>query len=364
MSFQRLFQIQSLFKREKIMKQFKNLPSPMGLSKAEILEILQREEYGYMPNVPVTVSVEQTDIYDNFCAGKAHRVALKMTLKFENGEYSFPFVYTRPTAEVKHPLFIHINFRPDVPDRYEPSEEIVDEGFAVMSFHYNDVTLDENEDKSGLYGVLYPEGQCDQKKPGKLIIWAYAASRIMDYALTLPEIDHEKVSVCGHSRLGKTALVCGAFDERFYCAFSNDSGCSGASIAREKPATPEIEREHIKEIMSLRPFWFNTKYREYIDREDELPFDQHFLLAANIPHKVYVASAVGDTWACPENEYRACLAADEYYRVNGKNGFAAPRRLPCVGEHFHDGDIAYHIRAGNHYLSREDWSLYIKFLNS
>ena len=334
----------------------------MGLSKAEILEILQREEYGYMPTLPVKVSCEQTDILENYCAGKANLLYLKLTLKYADREFSFPFRYTRVAKEGKHPLFIHINFRSEVPDRYEYSEEIVDEGFAVMSFNYNDVTKDENEDKSGLFGVLYPDGQNDPKVPGKLILWAYAASRIMDYALTLPEIDHDKISVCGHSRLGKTALVCGAFDERFYCAFSNDSGCSGASIAREKPNEPGIEREHIREIMNLRPIWFNTKYREYIDRDDELPFDQHFLLAANLPHEVYVASAELDHWAGQENEFMSCVHASDYYKAHGKTGFIHSGEMPDYGELLHEGDIGYHIRRGTHYFSLEDWRYYIKYL--
>ena len=346
------------------MKQFKNLPSPMGLTKAEILEILQREEYGYMPTLPVEVLGEQTMILDNFCAGMANLIEVKLTLKYADREFSFPVRYTRPTAEGKHPLFIHINFRSEVPDRYEYSEEIVDEGFAVMSFNYNDVTKDENEDKTGLFGVLYPDGQNDPKIPGKLILWAYAASRILDYALTLPEIDHDKISVCGHSRLGKTALVCGAFDERFYCAFSNNSGCSGASIAREKPNSPGIEREHIKEIMGLRPIWFNTKYREYIDREDEMPFDQHFLVAANLPHKVYVASAELDHWAGQENEFMACVHASDYYKAHGKSGFIHTGEMPACGEPLHEGDIGYHIRRGTHYLSREDWQYYMRYLKA
>ena len=81
-----------------------------------------------------------------------------------------------------------------------------------------------------------------------------------------------------------------------------------------------------------------------------------------ISKKVYVASAEGDLWAGPKNEYFSCVLSDEYYKSNGLKGFIHPDRLPCTGECFHDGDIGYHIRAGLHYLSREDWLYYIKYL--
>ena len=40
----------------------------------------------------------------------------------------------------------------------------------------------------------------------KIGLWAWAASAVMDYAVTLPELDRHKISVAGHSRLGKTAF--------------------------------------------------------------------------------------------------------------------------------------------------------------
>jgi hypothetical protein len=94
-----------------------------------------------------------------------------------------------------------------------------------------------------------------------------------------------------------------------------------------------------------------------------MPFDQHYLLAANAPHAVYVASAVEDLWACPENEYLSCVAASEYYENAGVGSFVHPDRLPVVGDAFHEGHIGYHLRAGKHYFSREDWLLYLAFRN-
>ena len=340
------------------MELLKKLPSPIGFGKSEMIDLILKEEYGYLPSRPDSVSAEIESTDASFCAGKADLQKLKLTCRAEWGTFSFPVYYVAPNGQNNIPCFIHINFRDLIPDRYQPTEEIIDNGFATLTFCYKDITSDDGDFTNGLAGIVYPDGKRKSDDCGKIGLWAWAAMAVMDYALTLPELDKNKISVIGHSRLGKTALLTGALDERFYCAFSNDSGCSGASLAREKTG------EKIKNITSVFPYWFCENYFKYAEKEDSLPFDQHWLIAANIPHKVYIASAVGDTWACPENEYRACLAADEYYRANGKNGFVAPRRLPCVGEHFHNGDIGYHIRAGNHYLSREDWSLYIKFLNS
>ena len=237
-----------------------------------------------------------------------------------------------------------------------PTEEIIDAGYATLTFCYKDVTSDDGDFTNGLAGVVYPDGTKDDDRCGKIGLWAWAAMAVMDYALTLPELDHAKISVIGHSRLGKTALLTGALDERFYCAISNDSGCSGAAISREK------DGETIRKITTKFPFWFCENYKKYADREEELPFDQHFLLAANAPHKVYVASAAGDAWACPEHEYLSCVAASEYYEKHTGKGFVRPDRLPNVTECLHDGNIGYHLRAGDHYLSREDWSSYMKYI--
>jgi hypothetical protein len=176
--------------------------------------------------------------------------------------------------------------------------------------------------------------------------------------MTLDSIDHSRVTVTGHSRLGKTALLTGMLDERFYCAISNDSGCSGASIARDN------DGETVKKIVDRFPYWFCENYYKYSDNEEAMPFDQHFLLAANASHRVYVASAADDAWACPKNEYLSCVAAGEYFKAEGKTGFVHPVRLPAVGENFHDGDIGYHLRPGCHYMSREDWNQFIHFANA
>ena len=334
------------------------LPKPEGMSKSEIIQILLSEEYGFLPGPPEKVSAKEESAEEQFCAGKAVLKKLLLTCRAEYGDFTFPVYFIYPTKREKPvPCFVHINFRDLIPDRYLPIEEIIDSGYAVLYFCYQDVTSDDGDFTNGLAGLIYPEGKRTKTQCGKIGLWAWAAGRVMDHAMTVPILDHGKISIVGHSRLGKTALLAGALDERFYCAFSNDSGCSGAAISREKRG------ETIQRIFQVFPYWFCENYGKYAENVEELPFDQHFLLAANAPHRVYVASASEDSWADPEHEYLSCVAADQYYKSCGLKGFVHPDRDPVPGDFFGEGEIGYHLRAGTHYLSREDWQRYIQYLN-
>ena len=235
-----------------------------------------------------------------------------------------------------------------------PSEELVDNGFAVFSFCYNDVTMDNSDFTDGLAGVLFENGQRKPNDPGKIAMWAWAAHRVMDYAQTLGDVlELDCGIVCGHSRLGKTALLTGATDERFKFAYSNDSGCSGAAVTRQKGG------ETVEKICNKFSYWFCENYLKYINKEDSMPFDQHYLLSSIAPRFACVGSASEDLWADPVSEMLNCVASSSAF----KNGFVYEDRLPEIGDRFFRGDIGYHLRKGLHYFSREDWLRLIEFVN-
>ena len=326
-------------------------------SKEEMLDILFREEYGYMPPKPDKITWATERIIGNFCAGKATLDKVNITSLVNGKEFTFPLYVSMPVKEGRHPFFVHINFRDCVPDRYMPTEELIDNGFAVLSFCYKDITDDNADFTDGLAGVLYPDGKRKPADAGKLAMWAWAAHRALDWAQTVESLDMDCAIVCGHSRLGKTALLASATDERFAFAHSNDSGCSGAAITRNK------QGETIKDICKLAPFWFCENYYKYIENEESMPFDQHYLAGAIAPRYVYIASAEKDIWADPVSEMLTCYAISPMYEKLGKKGFVCENRLPEVGDAYHEGCVGYHLRCGTHYFGREDWEKLIEFIN-
>ena len=321
-------------------------PADWRARRAELLTTLSREEYGFTPAAPTSVRAEILST-ERVCAGKAMQTRVALSFDTPRGEFTFPFNLVIPVANRPVPAFAALCFRPDIPDKYLPMEEIVDHGFAVASIYYKDVTADGPE----LDGraAMYPSDPATGW--GKLGMGAFAASRVMDYLETLDSIDHSRVCVIGHSRLGKTALWCGAQDERFSMAVSNDSGCSGAAISRGKVG------ETIRDIADTRfPYWFCGNYRNWIDREYEAPFDQHMLLALLAPRRLYVCSATEDEWADPASEYAGAKAASEAWTFLRAPGLIGPETLPEADMPFHGGHVAYHLRTGPHFESRTDWN--------
>jgi len=334
----------------------------------EIADLLQRELFGYRPADPEEISFAELPgepWYNTFCAGKATLQKIEIRTRLNGKEFAFPMYAAIPKGKKNLPFFVHINFRPDVPDRYMPSEEIADGGFAVFSFGYQDVTSDDEDFTNGLAGVLYEGRERTGAECGKIPMWSWAASRIMDYCRTLDCLDFEKSAVVGHSRLGKTALFTGMMDERFKFAISNNSGFAGAALNRNREY-----REKGETLCSVRfcaehhMQWFCQNYRRYIDREEEMPYDQHFLVAASAPRYVYVASAEDDYWSDPKTEYLSACAAGEIYEKLGLSGLKHPDRYPVPGDSFHEGRVGYHLRSGAHFFSREDWQQYMRFIRS
>lgn len=330
----------------------------------EIAEILQHHYCGFVPPLnPVVEGRVMIEEARTSFAGKAIYQKIDICSKINSSivemkNFTFPCHFVRPKNVEKPPVFVYISFSPAVVDELIPMEEILDHGFAVASFYYQDIAPD--TDDNFVNGIATAYGRNPYDSWGKVRMWAWAASRVMDYLQTLDCIDKDRIAVVGHSRLGKTALVAGAFDTRFSLTISNDSGGAGAAIFRGKTG------EMVKNFRGgTSGHWFAGNFREFVRRENEMPFDMHFLLSMIAPRNLYVCSAKEDGHADPKSEFLSCVAASPVYEtVFGKKGLVLKdTNIPEEVITLPEGNIGYHMRDGHHFLSRYDWQRFMEYRN-
>ena len=239
-----------------------------------------------------------------------------------------------------------------------PVKLLHDRGYATATAYCGDVFPDHADGRkaSVLPSLGYAVGDermVSGDEPGAISTWAWQLSRILDWLVTLPEIDPTRVIVVGHSRLGKTALWAGAGDERFAMVVSNESGCGGAALERRNYG------ETVNRITTSFPHWFAPTFATYAGRETELPIDQHVVLAMTAPRPLYVSSAVEDRWADPRGEFLAAVAAGPVWELFGKVGLGTDT-YPAVDTAI-GGSIGYHVRSGPHDITAVDWSHFADF---
>lgn len=327
-----------------------NTPGLWGKRREEIREILQEECYGRMPRTGWETEWETVQEDKNAFGGKAVLRTVEVRIHTNSRYTSYPFQLVLPKNVQKPPVFVYLTFLPLSSD--ELMEEITDSGYAVARVSYQDIAPDQGDGYTNGPGALFPGNAFDGW--GKLAVWAWSTSRIMDYLVDLEEIDGKRIAVAGHSRLGKAALLCGAMDDRFSMVISNDSGAGGISLCRGK------EGENVADLCRNFPYWFCGNLKKYAGGETKLPFDQHFLAALVAPRKLYAASAVDDQWADPRSEFLSCAAVTPVYELLGEKGLVCDS-LPETGDAFHEGSVGYHLRPGTHYLGREDWKLFMEY---
>lgn len=329
----------------------------------ELMRLFREEVYGVRPTTEFTVDYEIIDTIESAFDGAAAGQQIRTTVSANGREHQFDFVFFRPHAPKNCPIVVHINNRyfidlADAAEKHDPFwpvKTLIDRGYATASFHTKHVDPDRADGYSEGIRALLDTPESDPKTRWRsLSAWGWAASRVLDYTVRQPGIDSERTAVVGHSRGGKTALWAAAEDPRFTIAYSNDSGCGGAALSRRQFG------ETVARITKSFPHWFTDRFAQYGGREQDLPIDQHELIALIAPRNVYVASADADLWADPRGEYLSIVHAAPVFKLFDRSSIEQPE-MPPLNQPRHVGATGYHIRSGNHNLTDQDWGYFLDF---
>ncbi|MDA0195757.1 MAG: acetylxylan esterase [Bacteroidetes bacterium] len=334
--------------------------------RSEIFHLFENNMYGEVPTDFDSINFDVVNESKMAMNGKALLKEIRIDV-FRNGQsITINVVLFVPTqTKVPAPAFLLINHRDKEntdPTRgvkmdFWPAEEVITRGYAVAAFYVGDVAADNKETYHQQVLRLYPEQM--QRSNGMKTIgaWGWGASRVMDYFEEDPDIDFSKVAVIGHSRGGKAALWCGAQDERFALTISNDSGCTGAALARRKSG------ERIADINKNFPHWFCDNYNSFNGKEDDLPVDQHMLIALIAPRAVYVASASDDEHADPKGEFLSMKYAEPIFALFDIDPLPVNEQ-PQINSPAKSLNLGYHLREGGHGLELYDWQRYMDFADA
>ena len=343
----------------------------------EILALYEKVMYGRIPPRPATLRFEITREVPDALGGLARR--REVTLHFQNGanSHTAKALWYLPNASNGNlPVIVGLNFKgnagctdeSDLP--LEEGEErgiqahrwqipmLMKAGFSLITAPRNHFFPDHIDGrKESIFALFHPRAELppESRQYTAISAWAWGYSRLLELAMTDPEIDERRIWAHGHSRLGKTALWCAANDPRFAGTVSNDSGCCGAALCRDKIG------ERIDFMVKNLSWWSPKRLDEYANREEALPFDQHWLAALIAPRPLLIASASEDTWADPFNEYRCARAVGEVYRLFGADGIGSAH-FPEPDQPIFGDRVGYYLRTGKHDVTATDWKFVLEFI--
>ena len=354
--------------------------------RGELLQMFKDVMYGELPPMPDRVRYELLSEKRDARGGRAVRREVRIHFEMNNGRSHFMdmLYYIPAKASGKAPVFVGLTFIgnhvvTDEPDvritgtagdvegkpiirergyqvRRFPIDTILERGYALAVVSYHDIFPDRLTGWENSIYRLFFEGD-ELKRPkgySSIGAWAWGISRMLDYLETVPEIDASKAAVFGHSRLGKTSLWAGATDERFKVVCVNDSGCGGAALSRR------LYGETLFAMCcagSYGKYWFTETLEPKSEHPEQLPLDQHELIALVAPRAAAIHSAIEDQWADPKGEYLAAYHAGPAFRLFGKTPLGS--ETPPAVEAAVGTDVSYYCRNGKHDLLLSDWEHYM-----
>lgn len=360
----------------------------MKKRRPELLKLVEEIQFGKMPPPPKDFSFEVFDKGTTAFNGKAIRKQVTIYLTKDREHKMNLLIYLPANAIKKSPLLLNVSFsaynqiiddrglavgeiwtrdgkkiKADQPTQFPKMdvEQFLNAGFGFATVYYGDIEPDFKDGiKHGIRGKYLKTGQTQpaDNEWGAISAWAWGLSRAMDYFEKDKQIDAKRIAIQGASRLGKTVLWTGINDRRFKMVIASVSGEGGAAISRRNYGETTA---HITD--PTRYFYqFAPKYHSYSNRNNDLPFDAHALVALMAPRALLLQTGSTDYWSDPKGEFLSAVAAIPVYKLFGETA-------PTVSELPAPNDasqllnkLGYYMHDGGHSVLPQDWTRFVEYM--
>ena len=354
-------------------------PEALAKRRAEMLQLLQDNMYGPVPTEGYTAEFTLLE-EGTALEGKVNRKQVQITVATEKGSLPVNLLLYTPASVEKAPIFLCLtsgNYAVlDDPailaDASQNAEDTsweekrgsstasyqltkgLERGYGYAFISVNDVAPDNLEGYASKLISLF-----DEPEMMAISAWVFGLSRAIDYLVTDPAVDADRIGVYGHSRYGKAALWAGANDERIAVAFSHQSGGGGAALNRQNNA------DNIHALTKMEPWWFNSVYASYADNPDGLPVDAHFTIACVAPRAIYMSNGLYDMWSDPQGSLNALLLARPMYEAYGAEIIPAEYQVgtaePEADQVVWTSGMSMHVLPEFHTSSEADWDNFFNY---
>lgn len=357
-------------------KKVKNAKQWRRERRPELVKVFEDEIYGSIPdNVPAirweVVKEERIDMEGIPCirrdlSGVADNSACPSIEVRLQAQVTWPETAKGPVPVIMEfgfifPAGMSFNF-PGRPPGKSWQQQVVERGWAAAVISTGSIQADGGYGlRSGIIGLT---NRGNFRKPtdwGVLRAWGWGASKLLDYFETEPRFDATKVAIEGVSRNGKAALVTMAFDERFAAALVASAGEGGSSPWRRDCG------ESLGNLAGAGEYhWMAGNFIKYgADPlcENDLPIDQHELIALCAPRPCFISSGTwdADKWQDLIGMFMATVKATPVYELLGEKGMDTDL-YPGTNVGIIKGKLAFRQHDGGH-ESGPNWPYFLDFFD-
>lgn len=286
--------------------------------------------YGILPERPMHLDFKTEWEDSRFAASKATMKGQKLIIDLGESEIELPFISVVPNGIACAPAIISLSYDKEVPNKYLPAEEIIDRGYSIYSLNMDSISGMNKDFKSGISAKI-SRSRRKKNAAGKICVWTWAAIRLAEHVFDLETTDKSALILSGHGLLARSAMLAAGYSRSASYIIANGLGAKPIPFSKKSPES------------GLTVCDFSYLYSPAFAEEPDL--DEIETLLEHCKEKTILAGSSEESEPLFETVH------------------PIKSNIPTAVIGIQEENSSYHVRPGTEYFSREDWKIYLDFID-